>query len=335
MMPILRYGSHAIDIRHLRHEITQQLNRSKSMVLQLTCGLTGHPLRTDVSWHCDNKIKNRISVILLGSILLVFSYAVQAEKKVMTAEEAAKELANPNTPLASLNFKNQFRWFDGDLPNANSQSSYSLLFQPSLPFPLDNGGMVFFRPAIPLVIDQPIPNSVNFKEESGIGDIVFDLAYAPKRDDDLLVAYGLVSSLPTATEKSLGTDRLTIGPEILYGKVTKEYVMGVFPNHQWSIAGSGQKDISLTTIQVFGSVIPGGGWNYGSSPIMSYDWKSEQWTIPLNFNFGKTTIWNERPWKLSMEINYYIERADTFAPEWMIGFNLTPVVNNGLVDWFK
>jgi len=68
---------------------------------------------------------------------------------------------------------------------------------------------------------------------------------------------------------------------------------------------------------------------------MSYDWKSEQWTIPLNFNFGKTLIWKERPWKLSMEINYYIERADAFAPQWMIGFNLTPVVNNGLVDWFK
>ncbi|MFK7852163.1 MAG: hypothetical protein AB8D78_14395, partial [Akkermansiaceae bacterium] len=42
-----------------------------------------------------------------------------------SAEEIAKELANPNTPLASLNFKNQFRWFDGALPNSGDQFSYT------------------------------------------------------------------------------------------------------------------------------------------------------------------------------------------------------------------
>ena len=62
-------------------------------------------------------MKNQFIVALLGSILFLFSYIAQAEEKALTAEEAAKELANPNTPLASLNFKSQFRWFDGDLPN--------------------------------------------------------------------------------------------------------------------------------------------------------------------------------------------------------------------------
>lgn len=280
-------------------------------------------------------MKNQIIIALLGSAVFLFSYTAQAEEKVLTAEEAAKELANPNTPLASLNFKSQFRLFDGGLPNADGQSGYTLLFQPSLPFPLDNGGLVFFRPAIPIIASQPIPGGSGFIEESGMGDIVFDLAYAPKRDDGLLVAYGIVSSLPTATNDALGSDRFTLGPEILYGKLTKDYVLGVFPNHQWSIGGSGNKDISLTTIQVFASVLPGGGWNYGSAPTLNYDWKSEQWTVPLNFNFGKTIIWDKTPWKLSMEINYYVERADAFAPEWMIGFNITPVVKNGLASWFK
>lgn len=175
-----------------------------------------------------------------------------------------------------------------------------MLFQPSLPFPLDNGGLVFFRPAIPIIASQHIPGGSGFVEESGMGNIVFDLAYAPKRDDGLLVAYGIISSLPTATNDALGSDRFTLGPEILYGKLTKEYVLGVFPNHQWSIGGSGNKDISLTTMQVFASILPGGGWNYGTNPIIIYDWKSEQWTVPLNFNFGKTVIWNKKPWKLSM-----------------------------------
>lgn len=56
-----------------------------------------------------------------------------------SADEAARELANPNTALASLTFKNQFRFFEGDLPNAGDQWSYTMLFQPVLPFPLNNG----------------------------------------------------------------------------------------------------------------------------------------------------------------------------------------------------
>lgn len=100
--------------------------------------------------------------------MFLFSYTAKAEEKALTAEEAAKELANPNTPLASFNFKNQFRLFDGDLPNADGQSSYTMLFQPSLPFPLDNGDLVLFRPAIPLVANQPVPAGSGFNEESGM-----------------------------------------------------------------------------------------------------------------------------------------------------------------------
>jgi hypothetical protein len=86
---------------------------------------------------------------------------------------------------------------------------------------------------------------------------------------------------------------------------------------------------------LFGTYLPGGGWNVGSSPIMSYDHEIEEWSIPINFTFGKTVIMNDRPWKLSMEINYFVEQPDAFGPEWFIGLNVTPVVENALASWFK
>ena len=275
------------------------------------------------------------SVKLLCGLILLTSLSSQAQEKAKSAEEIAKELANPNTPLATLNFKLQFRGFEGSLPGANSQSGTTILFQPSLPFPLDNGDLLLWRPAIPLIVDQPVFNGTGFDGESGIGDIVFDLAYAPKNESGLLIAYGLIASLPTATDDKLGTDRFTLGPEYLIGKLTPTYVIGAFPNHQWDIGGSGNKSINLTSVQLFGTILPGGGWNFGTSPIITYDWETDQATIPINFNFGKTIIRGSTPWKLSMEINYYIEQADAFGPEWMIGFNISPVVKNGLVDWFK
>lgn len=251
-----------------------------------------------------------------------------------SASELAAELSNPNTAVATLNFKNQFRWFDGDLPDAGSQSGYTLLFQPVLPFVLESGAKVIWRPAIPMVFDQPVFRAGGqFSGESGLGDIAFDLAYAPKTEGGLLLAYGLIASMPTATN-DLGSDRWTLGPELLLGKVTPEYVAGIFPNHQWDIGGSGNKDINLTNTQLFYTYLPGGGWSVGSAPTVTYDWTTDQWTIPLQLNVGKTVIRDGRPWKFSVELNYYVERPDSFGPEWMLSLNIAPVVGNGLASWF-
>jgi hypothetical protein len=297
----------------------------------------------------DNRTEYRATYVDTGERALVFRITegmalagrVPATQKggagQPSAEEVAAKLANPNTPLASLTFKLQFRTFDGDLPGANDENGTTLLLQPSFPFPLANGDVVFFRPAIPVQIDFPVfdPNSLTFDSESGLDDIAFDLAYGRTTKTGLILAGGLIASLPTATDDALGTDRFTLGPEFLIGKLTKKYVVGAFPNHQWDVGGSGDKDINLTTAQLFYTYLPGGGWNVGTTPILSYDHESNDWTIPLNFTFGKTIIWNGRPWKLSAELNYFVEQPDAFGPEWLIGFNVAPVVENVLARWFK
>jgi len=253
-----------------------------------------------------------------------------------SAEEIAQKLANPNAPMASLTFRLQHRIFDGDLPDA-SQTGAALVFQPSFPFSLENGDVVFFRPAIPIQFSAPSPDpgGMGFSSESGLGDIAFDVAYGRTTKTGMLYAGGVIVSLPTATNDALGTDRFTMGPEFMIGKLTKKWVIGAFPSHQWDVGGSGDKDINLTTIQLFGTVLPGGGWNYGTSPIITFDHVGDQWTVPLNFTLGKTVIWNGRPWKMSAEINYYVEKSDTFGPEWFIGINVAPVVENVLASWFK
>jgi hypothetical protein len=252
-----------------------------------------------------------------------------------SAAEIAAELANPNTSVATMTFKNQFRWFEGDLANANDQTSYTLLFQPSLPFVLDSGDKILWRPAVPLLVDNPVLNTRTgeFEGESGLGDIAFDLAYVPKTDPSLMIAYGFITSLPTATN-DLGTDKWTLGPEFLIGKIAPKYLIGLFPNHQWDVSGSGDADINLTTIQAFYTYLAGGGWTVGSAPIMNYDWNSEQWTVPLQINVGKTVVAKGRPWKLSVELNYYVEKPDAIGPEWMLSLNIAPVVNNAMAKWF-
>ena len=197
-----------------------------------------------------------------------------------SVEELARDLANPNTPLTSLKLKVQYREFEGDLPNANHQNSTTLLFQPTLPFPLDNGNTVYFRPGIPLKLNDPVfdADSNDFDNEFGLGDITIDLQYGGiNKENGNLWTVGLVSTLPTASDSDLGLDKFTLGPGFQFGNLTKTSVLGAYINHQWDVAGSGDTDVSLSGLQAFAIHLPGGGWNWGSSPIITYNHESDEW----------------------------------------------------------
>lgn len=241
------------------------------------------------------------------------------------AQEVAKELANPNTSLASLNFKLQS--FSG---YQDGRETGTTLFQPSMPFNLENGDKVLFRPAIPLLTSR---DGQTGDTTRGIGDISFDLAYAPSLSGGNLVAFGMFAQLPTGQD-GYSSEQLAMGPEMLIGKITSNSVLGAFPNHLWSVSNSGdQPDINRTSAQLFAIRMLGNGWAIGTSPTLSYDWTSDQAEIPLNLNVSKTTVLGGRPWKFGIEANYYLEKDERTRPDFMLGINITPVVTNKLAEW--
>ena len=285
---------------------------------------------------------------LLATLAIIPSLGAAAEAhEGKSAEQVARELANPNSSLASLTLKNQFRWYKGDLPDADEQNNYTLLFQPVFPFPLAptaSGGKpnIFVRPAIPLLVDQPVPKpagaTIDWDDNTALGDIGFDLAYGVTEKNGLLWAAGMVGTLPTATDDDVAGKQWRLGPEILVAKFEKWGLYGIFPSHQWDVAGfddGNDYSFSTTQVQPIFKYLPGGGWAVGSLPIMTYDWEGEEWTIPLNLNVSKTVTWGNTPVKLELELNYYVEQPDAFGPEWMLGINITPVVPNFINSWIR
>lgn len=253
-----------------------------------------------------------------------------------SSSEIAAELANPNSALASMTFKNQFKTYSGDRPSADDQFSYTLLWQPSLPFPLANKDKVIWRPALPLNIGQPVFNGADFDNKTGLGDFGFDLIYAKTFPGGWLTGLGLFTTLPTGTSSSMTSGHWSLGPEIFLGWMSKKTVVGALGNHVWDVAGWRDNRISSSTVSAFAIYLPGGGWNVGTAPIMSYDWVNDQALIPINVTVGKTIVAKSgRPWKYALEINYYAERADAFGPELLIGINITPVTVNKLAGLFN
>jgi hypothetical protein len=263
-----------------------------------------------------------------------------------SSDEIAKELANPNSSLASLKFRNQYRSYTGDLPGADNQGAYTMVFQPVFPFPMGgtaSGGKANFyvRPAIPLLVEQPVPtpsaSGVNYDKKTALGDIGFDVAYGVTEKTGLLWALGMAGTLPTASDHAVAGKQLRLGPEVLLAKSEKWGIWGVFPNHQWNVAGWGENtpSYSTTTVQPIFVTLPGGGWKIGSEPIMSYDWRTSKWTAPVQLLVGKTIKIGDTPVGIDFEVNYYFSQPDAFGPKWMFAVNITPVVPNFINNWIR
>ena len=254
-----------------------------------------------------------------------------------SAEEIAKELANPNTVLGTLNTNFDYKTFKGTMPGANDQDALVIGFQPSLPYPLAEGKNFFVRPLVPLIVNQPAPSitsSTGFEDaEYELGDIGFDAAYGQtfknKSGANVFIA-GFAGSIPTATSDQTGTDQWTLGPELGAFMLRKWGVAGIIASHQWDIAGDDSFDTNLTAGQYVYVISAGGGWQIIGSPTWSYNHeaKSEDaLTLPVGIGIAKTLIISGRPWKLSLQYWNYVEAPDSFGPEHLIRFTVGPVVD--------
>lgn len=294
---------------------------------------------------------NPLKVLILGGIFLVAPIAqaqqhgsepdapvgrgayIAGAPAEMSTEETAKQLANPNTPLASLTLKSQWTHWEGSLSGADGHDSQTFLFQPSFPFPVNETDSIFLRPAFPFLVDQPVVDAAgHISSESGFGDMGMDFAFGRTTKTGFLTAVGTVAGIPIGAD-GLTSDTWTLGPEIFIGKFSKQVVFGVFPSHQWDV--SGPRETSLTTIQPIITFLPGGGWAIGTAGSMTYNWESEQWTIPIQLQISKTVKFGTLPVKMALEANYYVEKPDSLGQEWMIGLNITPVVRNVVARWLS
>lgn len=274
-----------------------------------------------------------LSAGLLALSLSAPAFSQDNQGGTLSADEATRELANPNTSLASLTFRNQVRTYNGDLPDADEQSGYTMLFQPVFPLVLGTTAegvshKLFVRPAIPLQLGQPTFNGT-FNDASGLGDIGFDIAYGLSYANGFQIAAGVAGSLPTATGQVPGGNT-SLGPEIFTGFAGDFGFAGALLNHQWSIDDWSDSRVNRTTLQPILTFVLPDGWAVGSIPIMSYDYVNDEATVPLNAYIQKTVNIGNTPTRFLLEANYYPDgwRPDAIGPEWFIGLNVTPVVKN-------
>lgn len=261
----------------------------------------------------------------------------EKEPNELSSDDLARELNNPNTPLAKLTFEFTTTSFDGDIPGAGGEDVNLVLFKPVFPFPLSEDGTknLFIRPVLAYATEQPQFNSNTGQLEtiSGFGDLGFDIALGQSYDSGLILIGGVQGALPTGADR-LTSDQYRLGPEFIVADINTSRVIAAFPSHQWDVSGDGPS-YSTTTLELFALKFLGDGWTVGTQPKLSYDWKNNQATIPLNLTARKVVRLGKTPIQLSAGLDYFIEQNDDFGPDFGFKFSVTPVVSNFIYDWMQ
>ena len=299
------------------------------------------------------KIFKTIKYTLLTGVLVFSVNVLSAQdegEKEASAAEIAKELANPNTTLGSMNFNFDYINYQGDLPDAGSQNSFTLSFQPVLPVPLNKTMNLFVRPNIPLTFTQPTFGANGFENQGfGLGNISADVAIGKTFPSKTIGVIGVFGSFRTASNEALRSPYTLLGPEIAVAQITKWGVLGLLVTHGWSVnnidaatagtvsilgndvflASEAGESASITSGQYFYTVNLTNGWQITGQPTYSYNHKAakgNKLTLPIGGGFNKVTKFGKLPVKIGLQYWYYVASPENFGPQHQIRFTISPVV---------
>jgi len=251
-----------------------------------------------------------------------------AQQGQQSLDELNVQLQNPVSSVWNLTF--QFNNFFLDGPPSDKTRVQSLVnFQPVMPVLLTKDINLIVRPVIPVVFSAPVFDGAGFDNKGGLGDIALVPFLAPVTKNWIL-GLGPSFIFPTATDDGLGQGKLQMGPAAVVGWFNRHWMLGVFPQQWWSVAGdSDRPDVSQANIQYFLFRFLPNAWNIGTAPNVLINWKADddnKVTFPVGLSVGKTVKVGKLPIGLSLQGQWMPWHPDDFGQRWNIQLVIKPVL---------
>jgi hypothetical protein len=255
---------------------------------------------------------------LFALTLTAAAFALPASAQ--DAAELAKKLSNPVAALIS--FPLQFNT-DLNIGPDDAGERVVLNIQPVIPTSLNDKWNLISRIITPIVgVDDIFPGSGSVV---GLGDMTPTFFFSPKEPTKggLIWGAGPVFLLPTATDDLLGADQWGMGPSFLVLKQQNGWTLGALVNHIEHVAGDDRlPGISTSFMQPFVSRGFPSGLTIGLNTESTYDWNTDQWTVPVNLTMSAITKWGKQLLQLTSGLRYYAV-APVDGPEWGIRLGVT------------
>ena len=230
----------------------------------------------------------------------------------VAAQEAdlAKQLSNPVASLISVPFQLNY---DENIGPDDAGSRILLNIQPVVPISLNASTNLISRTIVPLAWNDDIGGS----NDSGIGDILQSFFFSPKEPTNggLIWGVGPVFLLPTASDPSLGSEKWGAGITGVALKQSGPWTFGALGNHIWSFAGADDRaDINATFLQPFVSYTTPKATTFALNTESTYDWETEQWSVPINATVSQLVSIGNQPVSLTAGVRYWADTPEN-GPE--------------------
>jgi hypothetical protein len=257
----------------------------------------------------------KLLIVVMATVVGVSAFAQD------DAADLAKKLANPVSSLISLPIQVNY---DENMGPSEDGSVWKINIQPVLPFSMNDDWNIISRTILPIINQTDVP--VKGMGESGIGDIVQSLFFSPKEPTSggWVLGVGPVFLLPTGSEDALTADKWGVGPTVLALKQVGPWTIGGLVNHIESFAGEDARDdVSATFLQPFASYVTPTKTTLALSLESTYDWKNEEWSVPVNFNVSQMLKVGPQIMQASVGARYWADSPDTAADGWGFRAQLT------------
>lgn len=243
-----------------------------------------------------------------------------------SAQDLAKQLSNPVASLISVPFQENLDFGIG--PDDEGFKS-TLNIQPVVPIELSPDWNLIVRTILPLVYQSDVTGPGT--DQSGTGDTIQSFFFSPAEPSASGIVWGVGPALlyPTASNDALGGEKWGAGATGLVLKQSGRNTFGILANHIWSVAGDDDRsDVSATFLQPFFSHTDATAVTYGVNAEASYDWKGEQWVVPVNLTITKLTKIGKQPVSFGGGVRYYAEKP-AGGPDWGVRLILTLLFPKG------